>query len=105
MLSPISSNCFAACFCVQVYVEVKVTEPADYFLLRLNECWATQFPQPNATAGLVYTLLLNGSAELSVHCSRTLSRHGLPTIVKPISSPTRFSSHYAGAWMTRPSPF
>ncbi|KAM8891659.1 zona pellucida glycoprotein d isoform 2-T2 [Spinachia spinachia] len=44
----------------KVYVEVTVTEPADYFLLRLNECWATQSPQPNTTAGLVYTLLLNG---------------------------------------------
>ncbi|XP_037306523.2 zona pellucida glycoprotein d [Pungitius pungitius] len=44
----------------KVYVEVTVTEPADYFLLRLNECWATQSPQPNTTAGLLYTLLLNG---------------------------------------------
>ncbi|XP_070687464.1 zona pellucida glycoprotein d [Pempheris klunzingeri] len=44
----------------KVYVEVTVTEPADFFLLRINECWATQFPQPNTTEGSTHTLLLNG---------------------------------------------
>ncbi|XP_042352507.1 zona pellucida glycoprotein d [Plectropomus leopardus] len=44
----------------KVYVEVTVTEPADFFLLRINECWATQSPQPNTSEGLVHTLLLNG---------------------------------------------
>ncbi|XP_058502104.1 zona pellucida glycoprotein d [Solea solea] len=44
----------------EVYVAVTVTEPADFFLLRLNECWATQTPQPNSTEGLVHTLLQNG---------------------------------------------
>ncbi|XP_054476668.1 zona pellucida glycoprotein d isoform X2 [Anoplopoma fimbria] len=44
----------------KVYVEVSVTEPADFFLLRVDRCWATQSPQPNATEELVYTLLLNG---------------------------------------------
>ncbi|KAM4618197.1 zona pellucida glycoprotein d [Polymixia lowei] len=44
----------------KVYVEVKVTEPEDFFLLRVNECWATQYPQPNSTDGIVHTLLLNG---------------------------------------------
>ncbi|XP_034391544.1 zona pellucida glycoprotein d [Cyclopterus lumpus] len=44
----------------KVYVEVAVTEPADFFLLRVEKCWATQSPQPNTTEGLVYTLLLNG---------------------------------------------
>ncbi|XP_008309362.1 zona pellucida glycoprotein d [Cynoglossus semilaevis] len=43
-----------------VFVEVAVTEPAGFFLLRVNECWATQSPQPNSTEGLVHTLLQNG---------------------------------------------
>lgn len=44
----------------KVYVELTVTEPADFFLLRVNECWATQYPQPNTTEGLVHTLLQKG---------------------------------------------
>ncbi|XP_068459801.1 zona pellucida glycoprotein d [Clinocottus analis] len=44
----------------KVYVEVAVIEPADFFLLRVEKCWATQSPQPNTTEGLIYTLLLNG---------------------------------------------
>ncbi|XP_049928595.1 zona pellucida glycoprotein d [Epinephelus moara] len=44
----------------KVYVEVTVTEPADFFLLRINECWATQSAQPNTTEELVHTLILNG---------------------------------------------
>ncbi|XP_034443611.1 zona pellucida glycoprotein d isoform X1 [Hippoglossus hippoglossus] len=44
----------------KVYVEVTVTRPADFFLLRINECWATQSPQPNSTEGSAYTLLQNG---------------------------------------------
>ncbi|XP_068594987.1 zona pellucida glycoprotein d [Brachionichthys hirsutus] len=44
----------------KVYVEVRVTEPADYFLLRLDKCWANQFPQPNAAEGSFHNLLLNG---------------------------------------------
>ncbi|CAJ1057251.1 zona pellucida glycoprotein d isoform X2 [Xyrichtys novacula] len=44
----------------KVYVEVAVTEPADFFLLLVDECWATQFPQPNTTAGSVHALLQNG---------------------------------------------
>ncbi|XP_061630968.1 zona pellucida glycoprotein d [Phyllopteryx taeniolatus] len=44
----------------QVYVEVAVTEPADFFLLRINDCWATQSQQANASEGLVHSLLLNG---------------------------------------------
>ncbi|XP_056138383.1 zona pellucida glycoprotein d [Lampris incognitus] len=46
----------------KVYVEVKVTEPEDFFLLQVDECWATQDPQPHSTQGLVHTLLLNGCA-------------------------------------------
>ncbi|XP_075998142.1 zona pellucida glycoprotein d [Genypterus blacodes] len=44
----------------KVYVEVTVSEPADFFLLRLDECWATQSPQPNTTDGLHHVLLFNG---------------------------------------------
>uniref|UniRef100_UPI0037E7A4B3 zona pellucida glycoprotein d n=1 Tax=Semicossyphus pulcher TaxID=241346 RepID=UPI0037E7A4B3 len=44
----------------KVFVEVTVTEPADFFLLRVDECWATQFPQPNTTEESVHTLLQNG---------------------------------------------
>ncbi|CAL9697183.1 unnamed protein product [Knipowitschia caucasica] len=44
----------------KVYVEVMVTEPADFFLLRVNECSATQSPQANSTDGDVHRLLLNG---------------------------------------------
>lgn len=40
-------------------------EPADYFLLRLDRCWATQFPQPT-TEGLLHDLLLNGSEQLPI---------------------------------------
>ncbi|XP_040894764.1 zona pellucida glycoprotein d [Toxotes jaculatrix] len=47
----------------KVYVEVTVTEPADFFLLRINECWATQSPQSNTTEGSVHTLLLNGCVD------------------------------------------
>ncbi|RVE72344.1 hypothetical protein OJAV_G00060990 [Oryzias javanicus] len=47
----------------KVYVEVSVTEPEDYFVLRLNECWATQSPQPNSTEGLVHSLIQNGCAD------------------------------------------
>ncbi|XP_034540893.1 zona pellucida glycoprotein d isoform X2 [Notolabrus celidotus] len=44
----------------KVYVEVTVTEPADFFLLLVDECWATQFPQPNTTEGSAHSLLQNG---------------------------------------------
>ncbi|TWW76306.1 hypothetical protein D4764_13G0009680 [Takifugu flavidus] len=44
----------------KVYVEVKVTEPVDFFLLRINKCWATQVPHPNATEGSHHVLLQNG---------------------------------------------
>ncbi|XP_032378465.1 uncharacterized protein LOC116693558 [Etheostoma spectabile] len=44
--------------CVQVYVE-----PADFFLLRVGGCWATQSPQPNSTEGHVHTLLRHGCVD------------------------------------------
>ncbi|XP_072241218.1 zona pellucida glycoprotein d [Leuresthes tenuis] len=47
----------------KVHVELTVTEPEDYFLLRVNECWATQTPQPNSTEGLVHTLIHNGCVD------------------------------------------
>ena len=46
----------------QVYVEVKVTEPLDFFLLRLDDCWATQTSDPNITEGLSHKLLDKGYA-------------------------------------------
>ncbi|XP_034031410.1 zona pellucida glycoprotein d [Thalassophryne amazonica] len=42
----------------KVYVEV--TEPADFFLVRLNDCWATQSSKPTDTDGLVHYLIRNG---------------------------------------------
>ncbi|XP_047240661.1 zona pellucida glycoprotein d [Girardinichthys multiradiatus] len=47
----------------KVYVEVAVTEPADYFLLRVNDCWATQSPQLNSTKGLLHSLIHNGCVD------------------------------------------
>ncbi|KAM6937365.1 zona pellucida glycoprotein d [Xenentodon cancila] len=47
----------------KVFVEVAVTEPPDYFLLRLNECWATQTDHPNSTEGLVHSLIHNGCVD------------------------------------------
>ncbi|XP_074521179.1 uromodulin-like isoform X1 [Halichoeres trimaculatus] len=52
----------------KVYVEVSVVEPADFFLLLVDECWATQSFQPNTTRGSVHTLLQNGCVR-----DRTLS--------------------------------
>lgn len=46
---------------MQVFVEVTVTEPADFFLLHLSKCWATQYSQPNTTVGSHHILLQNGS--------------------------------------------
>ncbi|XP_037622699.1 zona pellucida glycoprotein d [Sebastes umbrosus] len=47
----------------KVYVAVTVKEPADFFLLRVNECWATQSSQPNTTEGSAHTLLKNGCVD------------------------------------------
>uniref|UniRef100_A0A672I816 Matrix metallopeptidase 15a n=1 Tax=Salarias fasciatus TaxID=181472 RepID=A0A672I816_SALFA len=44
----------------KVYVEVSVTEPADFFLLQVSEVWATQSAQPNSTEGSTHTLLQSG---------------------------------------------
>lgn len=49
-----------------MYVEITVTEPADFFLLRINDCWATQNQQANASEGLVHSLLLNGLKHLCI---------------------------------------
>lgn len=62
--------------CAQVYVEVTVTQPADFFLLLINKCWATQTPQPNATEGSHHTLLQNGSDQLST----SAVHHGLVSL-------------------------
>ncbi|XP_062856165.1 zona pellucida glycoprotein d [Trichomycterus rosablanca] len=47
----------------RVFVQVSVTWPADFFNLRVDECWATQTPKPNDTSSLSHTLLLNGCAD------------------------------------------
>ncbi|XP_050955550.1 zona pellucida glycoprotein d isoform X2 [Labeo rohita] len=44
----------------QIYVQIQVTEPEDFFHLKVNECWATQTPQANDKTGFSHTLLLNG---------------------------------------------
>uniref|UniRef100_A0A8C1HSH8 Zona pellucida glycoprotein d n=2 Tax=Cyprinus carpio TaxID=7962 RepID=A0A8C1HSH8_CYPCA len=47
----------------QIYVEIQVTEPEDFFHLRVNECWATQTPQANDKSGFSHTLLLRTNGE------------------------------------------
>ncbi|XP_063053248.1 zona pellucida glycoprotein d [Engraulis encrasicolus] len=44
----------------RVYVQVSVTEPRDFFLLSVQECWASQSAEHNDTSALTYTLLSNG---------------------------------------------
>lgn len=44
----------------QVYVEVVVTEPANFFRMLVSKCWATQYNQPNNTNGLHHVLIQNG---------------------------------------------
>ncbi|XP_061773033.1 zona pellucida glycoprotein d [Nerophis ophidion] len=56
----------------KVFVEVTVTEPADFFLLRINDCWATQSHQANDSEGLDHSLLLNGCVN-----DNTVSFHNL----------------------------
>ncbi len=43
----------------QIYVQIQVTEPEDFFHLKVNECWATQTPQANKSS-FSHTLLING---------------------------------------------
>ncbi|KAG9352528.1 hypothetical protein JZ751_020942 [Albula glossodonta] len=47
----------------KVYVELRVTEPEDYFHIGVNECWATQSPTPSKAEGASHSLLLNGCEE------------------------------------------
>lgn len=47
----------------------------DNFLLRVNECWATQSQDPDESESLVHTLLQNGFdhfSKLAVHISFVL---------------------------------
>ncbi|KAK7117549.1 hypothetical protein R3I94_022942 [Phoxinus phoxinus] len=46
----------------QIYVQIQVTEPEDFFHLKVNECWASQTPQANDKSGFSHTLLANGCA-------------------------------------------
>nr|XP_057944144.1 zona pellucida glycoprotein d [Doryrhamphus excisus] len=56
----------------KVFVEVTVTEPADFFLLRINDCWASQSRQANDSVGLEHSLLSNGCVN-----DNTVSFHNL----------------------------
>ncbi|KAJ8417873.1 hypothetical protein AAFF_G00227160 [Aldrovandia affinis] len=47
----------------KVYVEIRVTDPEDYFHIGVNECWATQTSNPSKTEGSSHMLLLNGCVE------------------------------------------
>ncbi|XP_067359025.1 zona pellucida glycoprotein d isoform X2 [Channa argus] len=73
----------------KVYVEVTVREHGDIFLLRVNECWATQTSQPNSTQGSVHTLLLNGfdhPNDLTDHFSSGFTHcQDPPLLLLPIS--------------------
>lgn len=46
----------------QVFIQIKVTDPEDFFNLKVNDCWATQSYQPNNRSGFTHTLLINGCA-------------------------------------------
>ncbi|KAG7473983.1 hypothetical protein MATL_G00101610 [Megalops atlanticus] len=43
----------------KVYVEIRITEPEDFFHLTVQECWATPFPKTSQT-GSSHLLLLSG---------------------------------------------
>ncbi|MBN3317916.1 UROM protein, partial [Atractosteus spatula] len=44
----------------RVYVGVQITDPENFFALRVNECWATQTPDPNASQSFNHVLIDNG---------------------------------------------
>lgn len=44
----------------QIYVQIQVMEPEDFFHLKVNDCWATTTPRANDKTGLRHTLLENG---------------------------------------------
>lgn len=48
----------------QIYVQIQVTEPEDFFHVKVNECWATQTPQANEKSGFSHMLLANGWASI-----------------------------------------
>lgn len=86
--------------CVQVYVEVTLTDHADYFLLRINDCWATQYPHPNSTEGSVHHLLLNGFDHLSISKSFLIKRW-----TQQIPSLLLLSISSSGVWTIKRSSF
>ncbi|XP_061103114.1 zona pellucida glycoprotein d isoform X2 [Conger conger] len=47
----------------KVYVEIKVTDPEDFFHIGVNECWATQVQNPTQTDGSFHLLMRNGCVE------------------------------------------
>lgn len=54
----------------QVYVQIQVTEPEDFFNLKVNECWATQSAKPNDKSGFVHSMLVNGYV-LTLNCKNS----------------------------------
>uniref|UniRef100_A0A3Q2VRQ2 Zona pellucida glycoprotein d n=1 Tax=Haplochromis burtoni TaxID=8153 RepID=A0A3Q2VRQ2_HAPBU len=82
----------------KVYVEVTMMEPADLFLLRVNECWATQYPQPNSTEGSVHFLLQNGCVKDQTVSFLNITegqsgRNGQKSTVRYSFDMFRFSAH------------
>ncbi|KAJ8247358.1 hypothetical protein GJAV_G00245480 [Gymnothorax javanicus] len=47
----------------KAYVEIKVTDPEGFFHIGINECWATQAPDPAKADGSFHMLMLNGCIE------------------------------------------
>ncbi|XP_015229576.1 PREDICTED: uromodulin-like [Cyprinodon variegatus] len=74
----------------KVYIEVAVTVPEDYFLLRVNDCWATQSPQPNATEGLLHSLVHNGCVD--DHTVSFISQNGDSSTVRYSFDMFRFTT-------------
>lgn len=44
----------------QVFVEVVVAEPPNFFRMLVSKCWATQYNHPNNTNGSQHILIQNG---------------------------------------------
>ncbi|XP_010881759.1 zona pellucida glycoprotein d [Esox lucius] len=69
-----------------VHVEVKVREPENFFDLRVDECWASQSPEPDKTEGIIHILVVNGCGS-----DGTVIFHTEETDVNGKGSATRYS--------------
>ncbi|KAL0968547.1 hypothetical protein UPYG_G00268260 [Umbra pygmaea] len=69
-----------------VHVEVTIEEPRELFDLRVDECWATESPEPDKMEGNVHTLLLRGCVN-----DETVVFHNEPMGVNGNGSTTRYS--------------